>query len=353
MQLNQLGQLANLSGGNKLPTEYSFKEALAIYLGRVAILIAGSILAALVLVSTTLAIHTPYRLSITFAATVLAGLTALTYTRKAAIRLPQVRKATLEEYQDVTEEAASKPGGSLRRAEATIVADLEVVSSHLKRLKNEEDAIRELFNHDLERGDYTFPSVSVPFAISEETKIAKASFLAAFASVVLGSALSTIILTRVFGRSILVLLLGPAVEILLMLVVQACFALTFAGGSSPRTGLMRMRRFILFPSILLFLLCVIVTTVLRTAGAGNSLWLFEAALAGASILLPIIAGAFLLIGQIMSWSKTTQSKYKALEKQEARLNEMQIQLQGKLYVLTDLQEQSKLSENRLMNTQTN
>jgi hypothetical protein len=190
-------------------------------------------------------------------------------------------------------------------------SEIDLISNEirmLERLKaSEEYSLRLAFK----KHGYDVPDTISSFSIPEETSLAKTYFAAALAGIILDSLLTTWTLMTMDITPWLAL----PIAVLLSLVIQAMIILFSDYVNKPTEALQFIKKFALYPSFGLFMLCITVLIIGRMSVVPSSLpiSLVSVSLALLSLLLPIMIGAFLAASRILCWSEKAEKRFESIE----------------------------------------
>ncbi|HEU0144756.1 MAG TPA: hypothetical protein VFQ47_08210 [Nitrososphaera sp.] len=336
---------------NLLPTEYPFRQAIAIYSRRIALLAASALLTAWLLVLILLVVNNSlYFLLIVSVIFPIIGLRVLLSRRdQSSIHDHQANSiANLSRVEEdkqlrklrkgINRIASSRGEQTLRHAEITrLSAESEVLENYLHQLELGKSVLQTRFSHNLQRWDYDVPDYEAPpFAIPEDTRIAKISFWAAVAIIICQGLLLG------WGITPLGLFwLGPLIAILMAFIFQGLIFMIFCVRHNPSHSVSRISTRVLFPFVIVLVISFFWFVLYRlntidnltniSALLGVSFWMV-------TLTLPIVAGALLSIAQSMSWSKTIEQEYNELNKKRVEVYALRTRLQGELRFLLETTE---------------
>ncbi len=311
-----------------LPTEYPFKQMLAIYAGRIAILFTGAFLTALLAVFILLVAKAPtYSFLIAILVFLLIGIHELIKSSRSqdtsspyriVDKMNSNRIVRVEyEYAHSGQIADEKSEDRKRmldefaqvRAEK-LKAEIKILEHSLMRVSKTIDIKKDTLAREY-------------FEIEKQVRTARMSFYAAGACILCEALLGGWLSIQLGFH----FLYGIIPAALLVIIFQGL--INFLSGQSGS----RIIRFILMPSALLFCLSFILILASRvTSGdaAFNPSLMFNTSLWIITTVLPIMAGAFLVMAQELSWYKKVEEEIESLQKEKYMLMAMRERLLSEL-----------------------
>lgn len=205
-------------------------------------------------------------------------------------------------------------GGNMMNRHEEIGSGLVRVRDEIKRLTETLATQCEFFFRELERWTGRAELRTRPFVVGEQLREATAYLWAAIFGVAF-DALTGGLLTRSIGLPFVV---GAAISVLLVLILKGGIRFLFRDPARPLFVLERLRRQIVFWSLLVFLFgAMTLLSALRLSGAWAAalLPLYSVALLLTTLSLCILSACLWVAYQLLSWSRTAERSYSAIERQ--------------------------------------